>query len=195
MNFDFSFLQQTTFTPLDAPLSQDEIILFETLNSIVIPEEYKLFLMTIGNGIKIDIDKKDCRYVYGIKRPILKRHNRRLKMDFFFEEPYHQRLSTHDFQLPLDCIDPEGELEGSCIKCRHLDHCFYAFDEKLDDYDHMMYNGAYPICYAGCTYMYFLILNGIHKGEVWINNETSDFAPSKKSFADFLHFIITSKVY
>ena len=32
MNFDFSFLQQIGFTPLEAPLSQDEIILFESLN-------------------------------------------------------------------------------------------------------------------------------------------------------------------
>lgn len=195
MIFDFSFLQEIAFEPLDAPLTQEEIILFEQLNGIVIPAEYKQFLVTVGNGIKIDVGKKDCRYVYGIKRPISKRLNRRLKMDFSFEEPYHERLNTHEFQLPSDCIDPEGDLEDSCVKCQHLDNCFYAYAEELDDYDHMIYNGAYPICYAGCTYMYFLIVNGTHRGEVWINNETSDFAPSKKIFGEFLHWVATAEAY
>ena len=105
------------------------------------------------------------------------------------------QANTHDFQLPSDCIDPESEDEDSCLRCHHLDDCFYAYSEELGEFDHMIYNGAYPICYAGCTYMYFLIINGAHKGEVWINNETSDFAPSKKSFGEFLQWVATAEVY
>ena len=191
----FSFLRQTSYEPLDDPLTQEEISIFEQLNNIVIPDEYKQFLTTIGNGIKIDVGKKDTRYVYGVKRPVSKRLNRRLKMKFTFDEPFHERLNTHDFQLPSDCIDPESENEGSCLRCHHLDDCFYAYSEELDEFDHMIYNGAYPICYAGCTYMYFLIMNGTHEGEVWINNETSDFAPSKKSFGEFLQWVTTTEVY
>ena len=191
----FSFLHQTSYEPLDVPLTQEEITLFEERNDIIIPSDYKLFLTTIGNGIKIDVGKKDARYIYGIKRPVSKRLNRRLKMAFIFDEPYHERLNTHDFQLPLDCIDPESEEDGSCLRCKHLDDCFYAYADELDEYDHMIYNGAYPICYAGCTYMYFLIVSGAHKGEVWINNETSDFAPSKKTFSEFLQWVSTAEVY
>ena len=192
---DFSILNKVSFEPLDKPLTPEEISTFERLNSIVLPEEYKYFLTTIGNGIKINVDKKEARYIYGIKRPVSKRSNRRLKIAFSFDEPYHERLNTHNFQLPSDCIDPESEEEGSCLRCKHIDDCFYAYAEDLDEFDHMIYNGAYPICYAGCTYMYFLIINGAHKGEVWINNETSDFAPSKKTFGEFLQWVASAEVY
>ena len=191
----FSFLHQVSYVALDAPLTQEEISVFEQLNNIVIPDEYKHFLTMIGNGIQIDIGKKDARYIYGIKRPVSKRLNRRLALKFTFDEPFHERLNTHDFQLPSDCIDPESEDEDSCLRCHHLDDCFYAYSEELGEFDHMIYNGAHPICYAGCTYMYFLIINGAHKGEVWINNETSDFAPSKKSFGEFLQWVATAEVY
>jgi hypothetical protein len=195
MTHDFFFLEQIPFESLDAPLTQEEITLFEKLNDIVIPDDYKQFLLTIGNGIKINVGQKDVIYIYGIKRPIEKRVNHRLKLKFIFEEPYHERLNTHNFDLPADCIDTDGEFDGSCAKCHHVYDCFYSCPNEFDDYDRTIYNGAYPICYAGCTYTYFLIISGTHKGEVWINNETSDFAPSKKTFYDFLNWVGTNQVY
>ena len=195
MTSKFSFLDSVSYVPLDAPLTQEEILTFEHINNIVIPDEYREFLTTIGNGIKIDVGKKDARYICGIKRPVNKRFNRRLKLSFSFDEPYHNRLNTHDFQLPIDCIDPESEDESSCVRCHHLDDCFYAYAEELDEYDHMIYNGAYPIFYAGCTYMYFLIISGPHNGEVWINNESSDFSPSKSTFCSFLRWVSTNEIY
>ena len=62
----FSFLHQTSYELLDDSLTQEEITLFEELNDIILPNDYKLFLATIGNGIKIDVGKKDARYIYGI---------------------------------------------------------------------------------------------------------------------------------
>lgn len=195
MIYDFSFLQHVSYEPLDAPLTQDEIAAFEQLNGIVVPDEYKQFLLTVGNGIRIHVGEKGARYIYGISRPINKQFNRRLKMGFIFEEPYHDRLDTHDFEWPSDCVDPDKELEDSCRKCPHLDDCFYVNSDDLDEFDHMIYNGAYPICYAGCTYMYFLIVTGSRCGEVWINNEIYDFSPVKKSFGEFLRWVATTDMY
>lgn len=49
---DFSILKKLSFEPLDTPLTPEEISTFEQLNSIVVPEEYKYFLTTIGKQIK-----------------------------------------------------------------------------------------------------------------------------------------------
>ena len=91
---------------------------------VTIPADYCSFLTQIGNGIIINISPRNRRYIFGIKRPVTKRINRRLKMPFIFEEPYHERLHTHEFELPEDCIDPESEEDNSCERCIHLDDCF-----------------------------------------------------------------------
>ena len=190
--YDFSFLQEIEYQVCDKTLSCQEIIEYEELNNIVLPNDYKYFLMNIGNGIKIHFAKTD-HYIKGIKRPISKRYNKRLARTFIFNEAYHKRLQTHNFEIPSDCPDPQLESDDYCNDCLHFYDCFWAFPENaFDDYNHMIYNGTYPICYAGCTYTYFLIITGQHRGEVWINNETSDFAPAKNSFISFLQWIIES---
>ena len=190
---DYSFLDNVIFDVIDSPLSINELLEFEQINNITLPDDYRAFLINVGNGVKIKTSSRNDRYIYGIKRPVTKRKNRRLQLSFIFEEPYHDRLNTHNFELPADCIDPDSETEDSCEHCSRLDDCFYAYSDNLSEYDHVIFNGAYPICYAGCTYTYFLIVTGPHCGEVWINNETSDFAPSKASFYDFIKWAATAE--
>ena len=57
------------YVPLDAPLTQEEISTFEQINNIVIQDEHREFLTTIGSEIKIDVRKKEVWYIYGIKCP------------------------------------------------------------------------------------------------------------------------------
>ena len=192
--YDFSFLNNINYEVIDTPLSVSEVAEFEQINNIIIPYDYRSFLTNVGNGIKIKVSPRDIRVIFGIKRPIIKRYNRRITLPFIFDEPYHERLHTHEFEFPDDCIDPEDEEENSCEHCVHLDNCFFAYSDNLSEYDHVIFNGAYPVCYAGCTYTYFLLITGKHRGEVWINNETSDFAPSKKSFYDFLKWATSAEV-
>ncbi|MBR2895911.1 MAG: SMI1/KNR4 family protein [Oscillospiraceae bacterium] len=191
----FSFLHHTIYEVLDAPLTSEEVSKFERLNNISLPEEYKYFLTTIGNGIRLHLhsflDEVEERTIYGIPRPVSAQYNRRLALEFPFDEPYHEHLDTHDFDYPEDCIDPDGD---SCEGCHHFDHCFHVYPETLDTFDHMIYNGTTPILYAGCAYTYFLILSGKHRGEIWINNELEDFAPAKPSFSAFLHWVVTEQL-
>ena len=182
----FDFLADVNYRVVEPPLTEDEISKLEELNEINFPGEYRQFLTTIGNGIKIDRGERGTRYIYGFPRPIEKHVNRRYKWDFIFETAYHRREKTHKFSFPEDCLDIDDHDEEICKQCRHKDSCFYSDAGDLDDYDNVIYNGACPLCYAGCTYTYFLVLNGSHRGEVWINNEDDDFAPTKASFSEFL---------
>lgn len=151
--------------------------------------------MCIGNGIKISVNGDEERYVRGIRRPVSKRYNRRLKMDFLFNNAYHQRENPNPLPEFKDCLDPEGKTDDACDKCKHLDTCFYAFSDTFDDSNYPYYNGAYPICYAGCTYTYFLIITGEKRGEVWIDNELTDFVPVKQDFVSFLKWVSTADSY
>ena len=191
----FGFLQDVNYRVVEPPLTEEEVSKLEELNEIKFPDEYRQFLTMIGNGIKIDLGDRDTRYIYGFPRPIERHINRRYKWDFIFETAYHRHLHTHEFSFPDDCIDIDDYDEEICKKCRHMDFCFYSDAGDVDDFDNVIYNGACPLCYAGCTYFYFLVLNGSHRGEVWINNEKDDFAPSKSSFCEFLKWVATSPVY
>lgn len=184
----FDFLKDVNYQSMDAPLSDKELTEFENMNKMSFPDEYRQFLLTVGNGIEIKIDNETSRYVSGIRRPINKRYDKKLAFDFLFDEAFHERINRYPIPQYEDCAD-DGTDERCCERCPHLDFCIYSYVEDYDVEDYAIYNGAYYICGAGCTYAYYLIVNGKHRGEVWINNEFLDFAPVKKTFTDFLKWV------
>lgn len=193
MKNKFSFLNDVAFELIDTPLSEHEIKEFEELNGIMLPEEYRYFLKYIGNGIVIKKGDKDLRHVNGIRRPMEKRYNNRLALNFIFNKVYHERANSSPIIPFEDCIDPEGESDDSCDKCKHLNECFYAYSDSFDGLNYPYYNGAFPVCYAGCTYTYFLVVSGKRRGEVWIDNELMDFVPVRQSFSSFLKWVCVSE--
>ena len=191
------FLKYIKYKPLDAPLSSKEIETFEKLNNVSLPEDYKYFLMNIGNGVRLFVGTnpfQNGRVVFGIERPVCKRYNKMLQKDCIFDEPFDDRVTRKPTDLFDDCIDPVRIYNDiKCGKCPHFDLCPFAYGDSDDDRPY--YSGLYPLTHAGCTYVYYLIVKGKHRGEVWMDNDGSAFVPMKSSFSEYLKWLAYTDCY
>ena len=200
----FDFLKNVKYKPLEKALTDKEVEEFEKLNNVTLPEDYKYFLTHIGNGICIINDNYPYkswnprganRQIWGIERKKLFEKNDSLAKNFLFDKPFLRRDGAKPLDWFVDCINPLLDNDANCEKCGHFKVCPFVCVEALDTYQLPYYNGALPICYAGCTYRYCLVLTGGHRGEVWMDNELDDFVPSKPSFCEFLAWVSTSPAY
>lgn len=191
----FNFLKKIKYEKIEDNLSQTEIETFEKTNNISLPEDYKYFLMHIGNGVRITMPNGKERIVNGIKRPNLYNHNKLLSQPFIFDKAFLHTENQDPVEWFKDCINPELDDEEICSKCRHFDKCPFAYADSLDIDSMPYYSGVISICHAGCTYQYCLVLTGNHFGEIWMDNELRDFIPSKRTFAEFIKWVATSKFY
>ena len=202
----FDFLKYVNYVPLGAPLSKKEVEDFETLNNISLPDDYKFFLTHIGNGIRIFMNnryskiirriKSTDRIVLGIERPVNKQYNKMLQKDCIFDTAFDDQVTRRSTDLFEDCIDPVRVYNDiKCEKCHHFDICPFADGIELPKEQMPYYSGVYPICKAGCTYQYCLIVTGKHRGEVWMDNELSTFIPMKENFTQFLRWLVTADFY
>ena len=196
MEKSFAFLKDIEYQTIEPALKESEISVFEDINNICLPDDYRYFLTHIGNGISFVTNGDNCeRVIYGIKRSKLNKENKLLQKEFLFTKPFLHKDNLEPTDWFQDCINPEHEDEEICEQCKHFEKCPFAFVDSyfVDEYPY--YSGVLPICYAGCTYTYFLILTGKHRGEIWFDNEWRDFIPSKQSFAEFLEWIVFSDAY
>ena len=175
-------------------LSEEEINAYEEKNKIRLPLEYRRFLKEIGNGIRFVEPNPQFRYqcgrlqyreIYGIE---LRKNRKYYKYAFpFGEEGY---LNDHPFYP--ECVFNRGEdLEDVCLACDHR----YICPDGIEDFtEKAMHHGSMEITYAGCSYYYNLVLNGPHRGEVWASGDDW-FRPFKKSFSEYLEWLLTSENY
>lgn len=191
----------------DKVLTEEEVVIFEENNGITLPEDYRYFLMNVGNGIIIKNGKFEM--VLGrLERPIETNINKRLKLEFPFSEPYKLSYENPSYYYEgknfkdKECLVAKKKLKYMnsealeiCKNCSYLDECndaewkvFYErdFDGYLDEGTVPYHNGSMPILDMGFEDVYRLILNGEHKGEVWLNNWETEFVPVTKTFYDFL---------
>jgi hypothetical protein len=63
-----------------------------------------------------------------------------------------------------------------------------------DSYEDAFFDGTYFLVSAGCTYSYHLIMNGPHRGEVWMADNGYYFVPISKSFSEFLKYLLTAEI-
>jgi len=202
-----TLLDSLSYQIKEPVLSEEEILNFERNNEITLPDDYRYFLMNIGNGIIIKNVPSEL-YLGGIKRPIEKQINKRLKLDFPFKETYKSSDEYPDYyhqgkNFKGDtCITAKQKLKyndtealNMCRNCKHLDECNDAdwkvfhgedFDGYLDEDSIPYYNGSLCILDMGFEDQYRIILNGPHRGEVWINYWELEFSPVTKTFYDFL---------
>lgn len=191
----------------DKTLSEEEISIYETNNGIILPLDYRYFLMNVGNGIIIKNSIFEITLGY-IERPIEKNINNRLKLDFPFDKPYkldydypkyYYEGKNHKDQ---ECLVAKDELKYTdkdaiekCIGCPYVNECndadwqvFYDnnFEGYLDEGTVPYHNGSISILNMGFEDEYRLIITGNHKGEVWLNYWETEFVPITKTFYDFL---------
>lgn len=196
----FDFLKDEKYTIKPNPVcTESQVKSIENAGATRLPSEYRRFLLEVGNGIAFqsrsvfgNSDSGDYERIFGI--PSKYTESMRLyALPFRFDEPFHSYISLNPYAKQKneydDCYynhEETEDIDNACIACKHKRVCTDFFSDETDTYEYPFFNGTLMLHYAGCTYTYHLILNGKHRGEVWIANETYDFVPVAKSFSEFL---------
>lgn len=141
-------------------LTEQEIQEFEHKHQISLPEEYRDFLLQVGNGgagpayglFKLGEMDNGWRYAkwkenngfVGI-----------LALPFPHTEAWNDLQGEPDYDL-----EDEDELERQVT----------AFEANY--FNPNQVNGAIPICHLGCAFRQWLIISGPERGNVWCDDRT-----------------------
>lgn len=137
---------------LGETVSKDDIISFENEYSLVLPEDYKAFLLDIGNG-GVSYANSAAGSGYGIY-PFGK------NVDEFISENTKQYLKE-------DCkLYPEMTDEFWSDLNKNIEEDDDISTEDFEVELGKIFSGLLPIGTQGCTYYYALVLNGEFKGRV-----------------------------
>ncbi|BFM44541.1 hypothetical protein CFS9_31820 [Flavobacterium sp. CFS9] len=133
-------------------ISKEQIVSFETEFNLVLPEDYKVFLMHIGNG-GISYENSAAGPSYGIF-------------------PFGKNLEEFVYGNPKKCFGQECRIypKMSDEFWKELNKNIEENDDiSREDFDEelgKMFAGILPIASQGCAYYYGLVLNGEFKGRV-----------------------------
>jgi len=186
-------------------LTEKDLIKYENDNRIKLPEDYRYFLLKVGNGIIIKNGIFDLCLGY----IDISQNNERLKLDFPFNEKYKISYEYPNYYYEgknfkgQECGVAKKVLKYTdeealsiCEKCKYKNECIDAewkvfLGQNFDGYfpkDGCVpyHNGSLNILDMGFEDEYRLIVSGIHKGEVWLNYWETEFEPVTKTFYDFL---------
>jgi hypothetical protein len=140
------------------PLTEAEIGMFERKHRITLPEDYRGFLIHVGDG--------GAGPAYGIFR-LGERDDcfdfvRWEENDGFvgvLSEPFPHTEAWNDLNDA-----PDYDLEDA----EEIERQQKAFWEKY--YDVKLVSGAIPICHLGCAYRIWLALTGPERGHIWCDD-------------------------
>ncbi len=131
---------------LEDPLDAWEVEDFERIYGIALPEDYRQFLIELGNGgagpdhgiyplAELEDDQVPLEILLAMKRDF--KHRSKWNGDAKTQHPTHNEF------------DPQAG--------------YYAYD---------IMEGAVPIATHGCAIDYWLVITGKSKGEIWIDKRT-----------------------
>lgn len=138
------------------PITLEEIAIKEQIFNISLPEDFKLFLTTIGNG-GISSKHTAAAPYYGLYSLI--------NLDFSELLPNPEIYLS---QPTLFTQSPTQE-EWENLKTTLLKNIGRITTEEYNGYydiNNFLYQGLLPISTQGCAYYTALILNGMHRGRV-----------------------------
>lgn len=149
---------------LNPVLSETEIKSFEEMHSIVLPFDYRHFLVTSGNG--------GVGPYYGVF-PLGKMDDGfKLKLwnegDGFIgtlSKPFPLKESWND----LSSLPDADLAETDPLQYERL---FAAWERK--HFDPHLLDGAFPVCHMGCALRVWLIVTGEQAGRLWRDGRTDD---------------------
>lgn len=141
---------------LNPTLSEEELSEFETDRGIRLPDDYRQFLVRVGNG--------GAGPFYGLFR--LGEMD-----DGFGHGPWGAfvgRLSS-----PFPHSGPWNDLAGkpddqAAMNSEEYDALIEAFERRY--FDTCQVEGAIPICHVGCALRQWLIITGPEAGNVWCDD-------------------------
>jgi SMI1 / KNR4 family (SUKH-1) len=141
---------------MNPPLSENEVLEFEAEHGVGLPDDYRQFLMRVGNG--------GAGPYYGLFKLG--------EMDQGFDQgPWGNFVGQLSAPFPHvdawnDLADmPEYQGKGDEKRFNPL---IEAFDERY--FDNQQVNGALPICHLGCARRQWLVITGSEAGNVWCDD-------------------------
>ncbi len=141
---------------LNPTLCEQELTECEAVHGILLPADYRQFLLRVGNG--------GAGPYYGLF-PFG-------EMDDGFElGPWGDFIGQLSAQFPHS--DAWNDLTGKPDNSEPMDSDKY--DELLDDFEKRYFhtsqvNGAIPICHLGCALRQWLVITGREAGNVWCDD-------------------------
>jgi hypothetical protein len=142
---------------LNAPLSEEEVQHFETLNAVQLPRGYRHFLTKIGNG--------GAGPFYGVFPLGM--------MDFLFglrswsEPDRFVGILSAPFPHETEWNDLSGNPDSglSSVDTPDYEELVKKFDEHY--WSGSVMDGAIPICHTGCALRIWLVITGAQVGQLW----------------------------
>ncbi len=141
---------------LQPTLSEDEVSDFEIENRIRLPEDYRQFLIRVGNGGAgpyyglFKLGEMDHDFDYGPWGDFVGQ----LSSPFPHTEAWNDLTGKPDEQVAIDSDEYDALLD--------------TFEERY--YDTCQVNGAISICHLGCALRQWLVVTGPEAGNVWCDD-------------------------
>ncbi|GCE09510.1 SMI1/KNR4 family protein [Dictyobacter aurantiacus] len=128
------------------PLTPNEVSAFEQKHSIMLPEDYRNFLLYIGNG--------GAGPYYGLFSVHMYNWELATVQNNFLTLPFPHQAA---WQPNSDTIDKE------------------ALDEDHTYFGNYWVQGSMRICHFGCGVYMLLVVTGSERGHIWFDDRTSDY--------------------
>lgn len=142
---------------LNPPLAESDVVAFEAAHRTKLPEEYRQFLLTVGNG--------GAGPYYGLFR--LGEMD-----DGFSHAPWVEGEFVGNLAAPFPHRAAWNDLSGE----PDYDDCDEeGFERSLDEFearyfDSKLVDGAVPVCHRGCALRQWLVVTGPEAGNVWCDD-------------------------
>ena len=154
---------------LNPCLSEDEIHYFEDRHNTILPDDYRQFLLKLGNG--------GAGPHYGLLKLQSSHPKHMIGLPWTQEEWNNQ---------PFDSLSKSFPYTGNSDEDIIIANSFY--DDRGNDKDSSddTFSGMLVISHQGCTCWNLLVVNGKFKGEIWEYESCSNdsgFTPTNKDFA------------
>ena len=139
---------------LNPTKTEEELIKFETENQITLPEEYREFLLYVGNG--------GAGPYYGLE---LLENGREIDLDYI------------DGKDLIDLSKPFPFTEHWNIEFEEMnDDNFEEIEEQKNEnyYDNKFVSGLLRISNFGCGVRMNIVVNGKEKGNIWVDDRVNE---------------------
>jgi hypothetical protein len=154
---------------LNQPLSERQIVGFESRYGIQLPSDYRAFIRQVVNG-----GAGPAYGLYSLEEALTK--GRRMPVpDDFLRTPFPHAQVYNPYQ------DPEVVSFGQRVESGEI-------SQSEDDRRYLYQTaGTLALCHEGCGYLHFLVVTGPARGQMWLDGRCSDqgFSPMGVSFLDW----------
>jgi hypothetical protein len=128
----------------DTPMTEEEVLAFEKQHAIVLPEDYRTFLLTV--------EREGAGPYYGLYPPT----NYRYELE---------NIKSNCLSLPFPHQEPWNEDEDIMDQS--------AQDEEHKYFGNYWIQGAMDLCNYGCGAYCLLVVTGKVRGQIWMDYRSS----------------------